>query len=109
KGDDDSGKAFLAMNVVAADKEVLDWMKEAAMPIPSDDDKITLLCDSGANVRITPMLKDLTAPHPVDRTCTFGNKGQLQARAMGTMELESDGTVGKTTSLALKNVLWVPG
>ncbi|CAN0495127.1 unnamed protein product, partial [Discosporangium mesarthrocarpum] len=38
-----------------------------------------------------------------------GNKGQLQAQAKGTMELETKGVGGKRTSLQLKNVPWVPG
>ncbi|CAN0487388.1 unnamed protein product, partial [Discosporangium mesarthrocarpum] len=84
-------------------------MKEVAMLTSSNTDQITLLCDSSANVHMTPVFRDLTSPQTVNRTCTFGNKGQLQARVKGTMELETKGVGGKRTSLQLKNVLWVPG
>ncbi|CAN0510724.1 unnamed protein product, partial [Discosporangium mesarthrocarpum] len=58
---------------------------------------------------MTPVFRDLTSPQTVNRTCTFGNKGQLQARAKETMELETKGVGGKRISLQLKNVLWVTG
>ncbi|CAN0470183.1 unnamed protein product, partial [Discosporangium mesarthrocarpum] len=75
----------------------------------NDARAVSLLCDSGANVHLTPRLEDLTSPRTVNRTCTFGNKGKLEAKAVGEMALEVTDDKAKTTSLMLQGVLWVPG
>ncbi|CAM9844476.1 unnamed protein product, partial [Discosporangium mesarthrocarpum] len=59
-GEDDGNRAFMDMNVVAADEKVPGRMEKTAMLTSSDDDdKITLLCDSGANVHDS----DTTVPN----------------------------------------------
>ena len=49
----------------------------------SSDTEVSILCDSGANIHITLRKQDLNNTRTVNRSCTFGNKGQLQALAMG--------------------------
>ena len=70
----------------------------------------SILCDSGANVHMTPWVKDLQNTRTINRSCTFGNKGQLQGSALGEMPLRVK-VKGRDdlTEVTLKNVLWVPG
>ena len=45
--------------------------------------EVSILCDSGANVHMTPWKEDLSNTRTVNGRCTFGNKGQLQPLALG--------------------------
>lgn len=68
--------AFLAMNVVASEEEVLTMLEETATLVSSQGiGKISIICDSGTNTYIAPWLEDLTAPCTGHRSCRFGNKG----------------------------------
>ena len=72
--------------------------------------EVSIFCDSEANVYMTPWGKDLGNTRTVNRRCTFGNKGQLQALAMGQMPLHMK-IQGKEAPIkvTLKGVMWIPG
>ena len=76
----------------------------------SSDTEISIIWDSGANVHMTLWKHDLANTRMVDRSCTFGNKGQLQALAMGEIPLHVS-VHGKEApaQVTLRDVLWVPG
>ena len=86
-------------------------LQESAILSSSDQgSKVTFLCDSGANVHMTPWLTDLEAPRSVNRSCTFGNKGQLRAPAQGEILLHNvEHSKGPPLTITLKDVLRVPG
>ena len=79
----------MAMNVIASDEQVYERLEQTAMLSTSDssNEVVPFLIDSGANTHMTPWLTDLTAPRTVNRSCTFGNKAQLRAPAMGEISL----------------------
>ncbi|CAN0454030.1 unnamed protein product [Discosporangium mesarthrocarpum] len=66
-----------------------------------------MLCDSGANVHITPYLEDLTNPKETTGTCTFGNKGKLAALAEEYLSLWISSQRG-SAQLTLKDMLFIP-
>ena len=68
---------------------------------------VSTICDTGANVYMTPCQEDLRNTRTVNRRCTFGNKGQLQALAMGEMPLHVK--LRAPIKVTLKDVLWTPG
>ncbi|CAM9581103.1 unnamed protein product [Sphacelaria rigidula] len=76
----------------------------------NSDTELSILCDSGANVHMTPWKQDPSNTRTIDRSCTFGNKGQLQALTLGEIPLHVNAR-GKVASAkaTLKDVLWVPG
>ena len=94
------------MNVVMEDESC----EEISMFTSAKSCTESILCDSGANVHMTPWVKDLQNTRTINRSCTFGNKGQLKASALGEMPLRVK-VKGKDdlTEVTLKNVLWVPG
>ncbi|CAM9872319.1 unnamed protein product, partial [Sphacelaria rigidula] len=93
------------MNVVVEDERVISMCAST-----NSDTEVSILCDSGANVHMTPWKQDLRKTRTVNRSCTFGNKGQLQALAMGEISLHVSAR-GKVApaKVTLKDVLWVPG
>ena len=81
------------------------------MSAPADSHtEASIICDSEANVHMTPWKTDLRNTRTVNRRCTFGNKGQLQALAMGQMPLHMK-IQGKEAPIkvTLKGVMWIPG
>ena len=78
----------MAMNVVVEDERIFEKYREVSMFTSADSHtEVSILCDLGANVHMTPWTKDLRNTRTVNRRCTIGNKGQLQALAMGEMPL----------------------
>lgn len=47
--------------------------------------EVSIFCNSGSNVHMTPLEKDLRNTDTVNRSCTLGDKGQLHAAAVGDM------------------------
>ena len=72
--------------------------------------EVSILCDSGANVHMTPFITDLINKRTINRSCTFGNKAQLRAQATGDMpsKVKVRGKDDQITVM-LTDVLWVPG
>ncbi|CAN0064261.1 unnamed protein product [Choristocarpus tenellus] len=68
-----------------------------------------MLCESRANVHLTPDREDLVSTRPTKRTDTFGNNGKLKAKETGDMVLMVTVKNSKPTRVVLKDVLWVPG
>ena len=101
----DRPRAFMTMNAVVEDERAV-----ALCTSTSSDAEISILCDSCANVHMTLWKQDLIETRTVDRSCTFGNKGQLQALEMGEIPLLVS-VRGKEApvEVTLEDVLWVPG
>ncbi|CAM9649480.1 unnamed protein product [Discosporangium mesarthrocarpum] len=93
------------LTFIAAQEETIQNLEEVAI-LTTQDNKIKMLSDSGANEHITPYLEDLTNPKETTRTCTFGNKDKLAALAEGDLSLQikqANGAVHITL-----NVLFIP-
>lgn len=73
--------------------------------------ELSILCDSGAVVvmNFTPFISDLINKHTINWSCTFGNKAQLRASAMETIQLEEVKVHRKEEQKAatLKGALWI--
>ena len=107
----DQAKSFMVMNVSLEDEQVIKSCNEVSMYTSADSrTEVSILCDSGANVHMTPFITDLINKRTINRSCTFGNKAQLRAPAMGDMPIKVK-IRGKDDRIAvmLKDVLWVPG
>ncbi|CAM9449163.1 unnamed protein product [Choristocarpus tenellus] len=71
KVDGNQARSFSTFKVTA-DEEV----NKSAVFNSSSGRQVDILCDSGANVHLTPDHEDLIS---TKRTCTFGNNGKLEA------------------------------
>ena len=68
-GDTKDGRAFMAFTV--STEEI---GGEVMLASSSSTEQISFLCDSGANVHMTPWLEDLSNTRTINRSCTFGNR-----------------------------------
>ena len=59
---------------------------------------------------MNPFITDLINKRTINRSCTFGNKAQLRAPAMGDIPIKVK-VRGKDDQITviLKDMLWVPG
>ena len=97
----------MAMNVVVEDERILKKYPELSMFTSADGHTEVSISLTRANVHMTPWKEDLRNTRTVNRRCTFGNKGQLQALAMGEMPLHVK--LRAPIKVTLKDVLWTPG
>ncbi len=69
------------------------------------------LIDSGCNQHMSPYIDDFNDITESETTCTFGNKGKVKAKGMGTVKIrmkEKSDSGYQIYSLHLTNVLHVP-
>ena len=69
----------MAMNVVVEDERILEKYREVSMFTPADSHtEVSIFCDSGANIPMTPLEEDLRNTRTANRRCTFGTKGNCR-------------------------------
>ena len=100
----------MAMNVVVEDERILKKYPELSMFTSADGHTEVSISLTRANVHMTPWKEDLRNTRTVNRRCTFGNKGQLQALPMGEIPLHVKVEAKEApTKVTLKDVLWISG
>lgn len=66
------------MNTVAGEKETLNRLEGTAKMMCQNTAKISIVCESEANVPMAPWIRDLRVLRTVNRTCTVENKGHFK-------------------------------
>jgi hypothetical protein len=84
--------------------------QESGFPTTFLPSTVLLIIDMGASITITPDRADFLTPiTPVQPTTLSGIAANLQVQGIGTVTYQFPLPNGTTTSVTLKNVLYVPG
>ena len=95
----------MTISVVVADERVISMCAST-----NSREEVPMLCDSEANVHMTPWKKDIRGTCTVNRSYTLRNKGELQALAMGEISLHMSGRSKEApVKVTLKDILGVSG